>query len=83
MTGPQANNVELAYVPFYGSWLNRIEAQFTALRYFALDGTDHPNHHEQASLIRRYIIWRNRHATDPNLRKVVLRAALIKRAKVA
>ena len=30
-----ANNVELAYVPFYGSWLNRIEAQFTALRYFA------------------------------------------------
>ena len=21
----EANNVELAYVPFYGSWLNRIE----------------------------------------------------------
>ncbi len=39
-----ANNVELAYVPFYASWLNRIEAQFTALRYFALDGTDHPSH---------------------------------------
>lgn len=38
----QANNVEFAFVPFYGSWLNRIEAQFTALRYFALDGTDHP-----------------------------------------
>jgi hypothetical protein len=37
-----ANNVELAYVPFYGSWLNRIEAQFTALRYFALDGTTQP-----------------------------------------
>ena len=36
-----ANNVELAYVPFYASWLNRIEAQFTALRYFTLDGTDH------------------------------------------
>ena len=36
-----ANNVELAYVPFYASWLNRIEAQFQALRYFALDGTDH------------------------------------------
>jgi transposase len=26
------NNVELAYVPFYASWLNRIEAQFQALR---------------------------------------------------
>ena len=31
-------------MPFYGSWLNRIEAQFTALRYFALDGTDHGRH---------------------------------------
>jgi len=79
----QANNVELAYVPFYGSWLNRIEAQFTALRYFALDGTDHPSHREQASMIRRYIIWRNNHATDPRLRKVIRRAATIKRAKVA
>jgi transposase len=78
-----ANNVELAYVPFYGSWLNRIEAQFTALRYFALDGTDHLTHREQASMIRRYIIGRNTHATDPRLRKVVRRAATIKRAKVA
>ena len=78
-----ANNIELAYVPFYGSWLNRIEAQFTALRYFALDGTDHPSHREQASMIRRYIAWRNRHATDPKLRKVIRRAETIKRAKVA
>jgi transposase len=78
-----ANNVELAYVPFYGSWLNRIEAQFTALRYFALDGTDHESHREQASMIRRYIAWRNRHITDPMLRKVVRRAETIKRAKVA
>ncbi len=78
-----ANNVELAYVPFYGSWLNRIEAQFTALRYFALDGTDHPSHAEQAHMIRRYIAWRNRHVTDPRLRKVIKRAAIIKKAKVA
>ena len=54
-----ANNVELAYVPFYASWMNRIEAQFTGLRYFALDGTDHPDHATQARLIRRYIAWRN------------------------
>jgi len=79
----KANNVEFAYVPFYGSWPNRIEAQFTALSYFALDGTDHPSHREQASMIRRYIIWRNAHVTDPRLRKVVKRAATIKRAKVA
>jgi hypothetical protein len=61
---------------------DRIEAQFTALRYFALDGTDHPTHTEQA-MIRRYIAWRNRHTTDPKLRKVVRRAETIKRAKVA
>jgi transposase len=78
-----ANNVELAYVPFYGSWLNRIEAQFTALRYFALDGTDNADNREQASMIRRYIAWRNRHVTDPSLRKVIRRAETIKRAKVA
>ena len=69
-----ANNVELAYTPFYGSWLNRIEAQFTALRYFALDGTDHGTHREQARMIRRYIAWRNRNAHDRALREIVKRA---------
>ncbi len=58
----EANNVGWAYVPFYGSWLNRIEAKFTALRYFALDGTDHESHHLQARMIRHYIAWRNRNA---------------------
>jgi transposase len=70
----QANNVEIVYTPTNSSWLNRIEAQFTALRYFALDGTDHPSHKAQASMIRRYIIWRNNHTTDPRLRRVVARA---------
>jgi transposase len=69
-----ANNVELAYTPTYSSWLNRIEAQFQALRYFCLDGTDHPSHKEQASMIRRYIIWRNRNAHDKALRELVKRA---------
>ncbi len=72
-----ANNVELAYTPHYASWLNRIEAQFQALRYFCVDGTDHPTHRQQASIIRRYISWRNRNAHDRALRE------LIKRANVA
>ena len=71
--GPQANNVELAYTPYYASWLNRIEAQFKALRYFCLDGTDHPDHDTQARLIRRYIAWRNRHRDDPKLRHLTRR----------
>ena len=67
-------NVEIAYTPTNSSWLNRIEAQFTALRHFALDGTDHASHKEQASMIRRYIIWRNNHAYDERLRRIVDRA---------
>jgi transposase len=70
----QANNTEIAYTPTNSSWLNRVEAQFTALRYFALDGTDHATHKEQASMIRRYIIWRNNHAYDERLRRIVAKA---------
>jgi hypothetical protein len=70
----QANNVELAYVPTSASWLNRIEAQFTARRSFALDGTDHASHSEQASMIRRSIAWRNRNAHDRRLGQIVNRA---------
>ncbi len=69
-----ASNTEIAYTPTNSSWLNRVEAQFTALRYFALDGTDHASHQEQASMIRRYIIWRNNHAYDERLRWIVARA---------
>jgi transposase len=69
-----ANNTEIAYTPTNSSWMNRIEAQFTALRYFALDGTDHASHKEQASMIRRYITWRNNHAYDERLRRIVARA---------
>ena len=69
-----ANNVEIAHRPTNSSWLNRIEAQSTALRYFTLDGTDHASHQEQASMIRRYIIWRNNHAYDERLRRIVAKA---------
>ena len=71
------HNVELAFVPFYASWLNRIEAQFSALRYFCIDGTDHESHEAQGRMIRRYIAWRNRNAKDRGLQEIV------KRAKVA
>jgi transposase len=70
----QANNVELAYVPTNASFLNRIECHFTALRHFALNGTDHQSHDEQNSMIRRYIGWRNRNKEHPELRAISLRA---------
>jgi len=70
----EANNVEVAYTPTNSSWLNRIEAQFTALREFTLNGTDHASHREQGSMIRRYIAWRNRNTDNPRLRRIVNRA---------
>ncbi len=51
--------------------LNRIEAQFRALRYFTLTSTDHPDHATQARLIRRYIDWRNRNTNNPRLRRLI------------
>ena len=42
-------------------------------RYFALDGTGHATHEDQATMIR-YIIWRNNHAYDERLRCVIDRA---------
>jgi hypothetical protein len=45
-----------------------------ALRYFTLNGTDHRSHKAQASMIRRYIIWRNQHAADEHLRRIVAKA---------
>lgn len=58
-----ANDVELVFTPTYASWLNWIEAEFTALRYFTLNASDYHSHAEQAAAIAAYIRWRNRRAT--------------------
>jgi transposase len=56
-----ANGIELVFTPTNASWLNWIESEFTALRYFALDGTDHESHARQDAAIGRYIRWHNHH----------------------
>lgn len=56
------HDVELVFLPTYGSWLNWIESEFAALRYFALNGTDHRSHGEQNAAIAHYIRWRNARA---------------------
>jgi hypothetical protein len=58
-----AHQIELVFLPTYGSWLNWIEAEFAALRYFALNGTDHRSHAEQNSAIDGYVRWHNIRAT--------------------
>lgn len=61
------------HAPTGSSWLNRIENQFNALRYFALNRTDHPTHKAQGSTIRRYTIWRNKNAADKLLKALASR----------
>ena len=64
------HQVELVFLPTYGSWLNWIEAEFAALRYFALNGTDHRSHTEQNAAIAGYVRWHNarpnRRSTSPS-----------------
>jgi transposase len=54
-----ASGVELVFLPTYASWLNWIESEFAAVRYFALNGTDHRTHAEQGDAIAGYMRWRN------------------------
>ncbi|WP_218125775.1 transposase [Sinosporangium album] len=56
------NAVDLVFVPTYTSWLNWIESEFAAPRYFALNGTDHRSHAEQGDAIAAYLRWRNARA---------------------
>ena len=58
-----AHDVELVFLPANSSWLNWIEPEFAAVRYFALNGTDHRTHQEQGNAIAGYIRWRNTRAT--------------------
>lgn len=72
----QDNAVELVFTPSNASWLNWIECEFTALRYFTLDGSDYPSHSAQESAIAGYIRWHNkrsqpkrRFAVDSKIRR--------------
>jgi hypothetical protein len=53
----EADSVRLAHAACHASWLNRVEAQFTAPQDVALDGTAHPAHIEQARMICSYVAW--------------------------
>jgi transposase len=54
-----ANKVRLYFTPTNASWLNRIESQFTALKEFALNNSDHRTHEELQEAIESYVQWRN------------------------
>jgi hypothetical protein len=55
-------SIELVFTRSNASWLNWIECEFTALRYFVLDGSDYPTHAAQEATIARYLRWHNKQA---------------------
>jgi transposase len=55
----QSHHIKFYFVPTNASWLNRIEAQFTALKKFALDNSDYRTHQQQQEAIESYLAWRN------------------------
>lgn len=60
------NNIRLVPTPTYASWLNAIEAHFTALKRFCLSNSDDPDHHTRRRRIYRYLTWRNKHRAQPH-----------------
>jgi hypothetical protein len=56
------NDVESVFTPTYGSWVVQLDAEFAALCYVALNGTDHRSHAEQNAAIAGYVRWRNARA---------------------
>jgi transposase len=52
------HDVELVFTPSNASWLNWIECEFTALRYFTLDGSDYPSHARATPRRSRYALYR-------------------------
>jgi len=54
------NKMTLVPTPTYASWLNLIEAQFTALKSFCLSNSDDLSHRHRRKRIYRYLTARNR-----------------------
>lgn len=54
------HKIRFYFTPTDGSWLNRIESHFTALKKFALASSDHRSHEEQQEAMESYLAWRNR-----------------------
>lgn len=55
-----SHNIRFYLTPTQGSWLNRIECQFTALKKFALENSDYRSHEDLQQAIETYLSWRNR-----------------------
>ena len=59
------NKIILVPTPTYSSWLNAIEAHFTALKKFCVNNSDDKSHQDRRKRIYRYLSMRNKdHGTN-------------------
>jgi hypothetical protein len=66
------NDVGLVFTPTQASWLNWIESEFTALRYFTVDGSDYlPIHAAQEADRRLHPVDEPARDTETSLRSRV------------
>jgi transposase len=71
----ERNRIHLVYTATNASWMNRIEAEFTPLRKFALEGTFPETHEVLERQIFDYLTWRNSHKREEKLKKLRSRYA--------
>ena len=64
------NGVWLIFTATNASWMNRIEAQFGAVRYFVLKNSYPQNHKELEQNIKEHLKWRNSNRRHPLLKKL-------------
>jgi transposase len=62
------NRIEFAFTATNASWMNRIEAEFTALRKFALEGTFPRTHATLERQLFDYMTWRNSHKREEKIK---------------
>lgn len=56
------HQVDLVFTPSNASWLNWVESEFQALRYFTLNSSDYPSHDAQEKAMSGYLRWHNKRA---------------------
>ena len=71
------NSIWLIFTATNASWMNRIEAQFGAVRYFVLKNSYPADHRELEQNIKEHLKWRNSNRHNSLLKKVQKRTYVI------
>jgi transposase len=71
------HNIRLLFTPYYCSWLNPIECQFTPVKRFALSTRYFADHAAQGKAIQAYLRHRNQTPLTPKLRHRDIRVNLV------